>query len=96
MLKEMLELLPDPAKFMKTIPASEYNQEYQLLDDEAIKPLIAAALPELGHLCEHCPVCMLAAFRQKKIPVPIVDGFNYKEEMKETWKEIHSRLDDYY
>lgn len=96
MLPSMLELLPDPEQFKKVIPASDYWPEQTELDDEAIKPLIAAALPALRELCENCPLCLMAAFRQKKIPVPMVEGFNYKTELAEMWSDIHDNRDERY
>ena len=94
MLEDMLDLLPDPARFMKVIPAGDFSPEMTVLNDEAIKPLIAAALPALRELCENCPMCLMAAFRQKKIPVPMVEGFNYKAELAEMWTDIHDIRDE--
>lgn len=95
-LPEMLALLPDPAQFMQVIPADQWSKERVILDDEKIKPLIAAVLPAMRELCQDCPVCLLAAFRQKKIPVPLVDGFNYKEEMKSMFGDINdAKREDY-
>jgi hypothetical protein len=101
----MLAILPDPAQFMVTLPA-EYvmgdttdewlciRQESTHISDEAIKPALALAMPKLRELANECPVCILAALRQKGIPVPIVDGFNFKEELAEFWSGFNDAQEE--
>jgi hypothetical protein len=82
-LPEMLARLPDPAQHMRTIPADEWGmEEDQVIDDEALRAATHAALPALRELTEDCPVCILAALRQRGIPVPLVTEFNFTNEMK--------------
>jgi hypothetical protein len=88
----MMVLLPDPALHMHMV---EFCSE-PVLNDDAIKPLIAAALPAMRELCGDCPVCILAALRQKKIPVPLAEGFDYKAEMKNHFSTINESREQYY
>lgn len=91
-LQAMMSLLPDPALFMHMV---KFCSE-PVLNDDAIKLLIAAALPAMRELCGNCPVCILAALRQKKIPVPLAEGFDYKEEMKSHFQDINDSREHSY
>ena len=90
---EMLALLPDPAGYMRTITDGidgwMTNEPFDVLDDAKIKPVIDAAMPALRELTENCPVCIMAAFRQRKIPLPLVESFDFKQEMKDMWDGIN-------
>lgn len=86
-LTELLAVLPDPAKFkhMESWDAGpEYGGkgEYEVVDDERLAAATHAVLPELRKLTEDCPACILAALRQRGIPVPIVTDFKWTEEFK--------------
>jgi len=98
-MAEMLALLPDPAQYMKTItPKTEgfiTDKPFDMLDDEKIAPVIVAALPALRELVSGCPVCIMAAFRQKKIPLPLVEGFNFTKEMNSFWADINAERNPY-
>ena len=94
-LPEMLELLPDPAKYMIHHPEMVIEDDmpwglgpdtipgYDSPDDEALRAATHAALPALRELTEDCPACILAALRQRGIPVPIVTDFNFTTEFKD-------------
>lgn len=54
-------------------------------------------MPELRELTQNCPACIMAALRCKKIPVPLVDSFNFKDEMKDALATANqNRRDDGY
>lgn len=91
-MADMLALLPDPSLFQKSVE----HQGETVLDDEAIRPLIEAAMPKLRELTDVCPICVMAALRQKGIPVPLVDSFNFKNELSDVWDEIRNSERDYY
>src|SRR3990167_11005425 len=55
-MTELLAVLPDPALHMVL---TTYSRDELRLDDDAITPLIAAALPVLRELTHNCPVCIL-------------------------------------
>lgn len=85
-LADLMALLPDPAKFKRMEPWDDGvggSGEYEVIDDEALRSAVHAVLPKLRELTENCPACILAALRQRGIPVPIVTGFNFGEDMKE-------------
>jgi len=90
---EMLALLPDPAAYMRTITSETdgwiTDAPFDVLDDAKIKPVIEAAMPALRELTESCPVCIMAAFRQRKIPLPLVESFDFKREKQELWNGIN-------
>lgn len=98
----MLALLPDPAAFMKTFPESrewvwdcwETTPGRTALDDEAIKAQIVIALPKLRALTNNCPVCIMAAFRQKQIPLPLVEDFSFTKEMESIWADINAEREE--
>jgi hypothetical protein len=101
-MAEMLALLPDPAAFMKTFPAErewvidawETIPARTALDDEAIKAQIVVAMPKLRELVNGCPVCIMAAFRQRKIPLPLAEDFNFTKEMESLWADINSAREE--
>jgi hypothetical protein len=103
-MSAMLAILPDPAAFMKTFPEErewvwdswEITPGRTGLDDEAIRAQIVIALPMLRELTHDCPVCIMAAFRQKKIPLPLVDAFNFTKEMESLWADINSEREESY
>ena len=43
------------------------------------------AFSNLREKVENCPACLLAALRQKGIPVGAVEGFNFKQECDSWW-----------
>jgi hypothetical protein len=46
------------------------------------------ALPALREACGNCPACIMAALRQKRIPVPVATDFDFTGEMKAIWKKV--------
>ncbi|MES2973414.1 MAG: hypothetical protein V4757_07385 [Pseudomonadota bacterium] len=92
-MAEMLALLPDPALYQTNEGMAVGETR---LDDAAITPVVEAAMPALRELVEDCPICILAALRQKKIPVPIVDSFDFKKELANVWDGIRQEEREYY
>lgn len=97
---DMLALLPDPAKFMRHVPEQSLGSDYEMgdlgtipahdaLDDEALRAAVRTVLPALRELTHHCPVCIMAALRQRGIPLPLVDDFDFTSEMKSAWSNIN-------
>lgn len=84
-LAELLALLPDPAKFkrMESWDAGDEfggSGEYEVSDDDGLCDAVHVVLPKLRELTEDCPACILAALRQKGIPVPIITEFDWTKE----------------
>lgn len=65
-------------------------------EEEAFKALVEAAMPELRILTNNCPACIMAALRQKKIPVPIVTSFNFKKEIEAIFQGINEEENERY
>jgi hypothetical protein len=77
-MTELLGLLPDPANHI--VADSEYEGFGATLETA-----VAEALPRLREVTDNCPACIMAALRQKGIPVPIARDFNFKDECKAVW-----------
>jgi hypothetical protein len=46
-----------------------------------------ATMPSLREATDNCPACIMAALRQAKIPVPMVDSFDFKAEMQKIFND---------
>lgn len=84
-LADLLALLPDPGKFkrMESWDAGEEfggSGEYEVADDPALRDATHAVLPKLRELTDNCPACILAALRQRGIPVPLIEDFDWSKE----------------
>jgi len=83
---KLLEVLPDP---IKLLIKRDDGYGYEIQDWSAVEKELEIALPKLRDLVENCPACIMAALRQKNIPVPIAGGlgFNFTEECKSVWAD---------
>jgi hypothetical protein len=82
-MPELLAVLPDP-KSKKYI---DDKHRYAGTIYDLLKVDTEAALPKLRELTSNCPACMMAALRQRAIPVPMVMSF--KEECGRFWKAVN-------
>ena len=88
-MNELLDILPDPERF-RDFTDSAYGECYTGLR-EAVNETVAA----LRTATDNCPACMLAAFRQKGIPIGEND-FEFKREMKEFYDEaVNLRMEEH-
>jgi len=76
-LAALVAMLPDPTEFLNANLFSGSDNEYTRFS-QAMKD----CLPSFRQAANNCPACMMAALRLKKIPVPMVDGFDFKLEMQ--------------
>lgn len=90
-LADLIAMLPDPAAYNSSFAGCEFNDAHSILAD-ALK----AILPAFRLAAAGCPACMMAALRQKKIPVPMVDGFDFKSEMSTIFAERAPQYGDDY
>jgi hypothetical protein len=98
-LADLIALLPDPAKFIRDVPEERYfdGVEWDTIptrqeqDDPALREATHAVLPKLRELTDDCPACILAALRQRGIPVPLIENFNWTTE----FKDAQSRMNDH-
>ena len=78
-------MLPDPSEHKNL---TEENFEYI---DDSIKEPLAKAVQAVREVCGGCPACIMAALRQRGIPVPLAEGLDFKKEMQSFWDEINER-----
>jgi hypothetical protein len=71
-IKEMLAVLPDPEAYLQAYSLSKCYLN--------LEPAVEKAMPKLRELTDNCPACIMAALRQKGIPVPCAESFNFKKE----------------
>ena len=62
------------------------DQYGNLSFDEAA---LGVALTQVRNVSNNCPACIMAAIRQSGIPVPVVSGFNFTEEMRSVWASFN-------
>ena len=82
-IRDLMALLPDPKAFEKKMTDCDFTF-FDGLDGAVTK-----ALPALRDSTDNCPACIMAALRQKGIPVPCANGFNFTQECKELWAEVN-------
>lgn len=82
-MKDLLGILPAYPAF--TFEHGPIYQEFV----ESVK----LALPILRYKTDNCPACIMSALRQKRIPVPMLDDFNFTAECKEIFANAnHERM----
>jgi hypothetical protein len=86
-LKQIIAALPDIADY----PDKEIGSGSDAYTDPhpGLADALDALMPRLRELSYDCPACLLAAMRQKHIPVHFAQQFNYRKEAK-------SIRDEYY
>ena len=55
---------------------------------------VEAAMPTLREVAGNCPACIMAALRQSGIPVPLVESFNFTDEMQAVWSDFNATQRD--
>jgi hypothetical protein len=81
-MKDLLDILPDPALFWKE---DEYGKQFHC--DE----ILDAKIKEL-HKKTNCPACILAVLRQKGIPITATN-FDFTKECKSWWIDVNLKND---
>lgn len=85
-MPRLLAALPDPETCKRPYPDSPQNFFF---DDATLTPQVNAAVRHLREMTGNCPACIMAALRQKGIPVPMATEFNWTAEMKAIWRRIN-------
>jgi len=93
----LLDCLPefDSLKIPCGYGSNDINDGYSIADSfktEALK--FTKALRDKAN---NCPACMMAAFRQKGIPIPEIKElglYDFTKEMQSIWSDINSYNDD--
>ncbi len=92
-ISDLIKILPDPNQFI--VHHSNENGEYDT--EEGLEEAANATLDDLYEKTSGCPACMMAAFRQAHIPIPVVSKFDYVATCKEFWDNVHNENQrDYY
>ena len=86
-IAELMEGLPVAADFLHE-RRDDYGVSYGR-DFVGLDVAMNDALPKLREAAGNCPACILAALRQRGIPVPIVNGFNFSDECKAVWAHVN-------
>ena len=81
-IADLTAILPDPAEY-----ATEDEWGWSGYNDRLFTDT-DAVMPKLKDLVSDCPMCVMAALRQKGIPVNKVKSFDYKKEITGIWKMI--------
>ena len=88
-LADLIAILPDPKKY--ECQDAEYDSFYYLGLDKAVDDV----LPKLREAANDCPACIMAALRQKGIPVPVAENFHFKDECQSIWDDFNASRDQY-
>lgn len=86
-IAEMLALLPDP---ITTSSLCELDSEYQKFAET-----VNASLAPIRLITDNCPACIMAAYRQKGIPIPMLNEFDFKKESAEVFSHHNQENADY-
>jgi len=87
-MPELLSILPDTEGYW----IDEGGGRSFMVPDS-----LKEAFEKLRDKVENCPACLLAALRQKGIPVGAVEGFDFKQECESWWGDFNEtqRQNDY-
>ncbi len=89
-LKNLIKILPNPKDYEKEDVCNDFKTNYFSGLEEAVEKV----MPELRKESGDCPACILAALRQKGIPVPMVQSFNFTEECKKIWADLNEEREN--
>lgn len=81
-LKEIMAALPD-------INEQVINTDECFVGWDDFIECAEDAMPKVRELAGNCPACIMAALRQRKIPVPCVESFSFKDECAAIWADVN-------
>jgi uncharacterized Zn-finger protein len=82
-IADLMAILPDPAEYA-------YDDEWGCTGyRDGLFTATDAVMPKLRDLASDCPMCIMAALRQKGIPVNAVKSFDFKKEVQEAFDMIN-------
>ena len=84
---KLIAMLPDPTEYH-----TAFIDEFGLQREEwpGLSEAVDKVLPALRESANNCPVCLLAAFRQRGIHLSLVENFEYKDELASLWAEVNA------
>ena len=86
-MSELVKVLPRIEDYKKE-ESKDLLHSYSYY--EGFTENVNEALSKLRLITGDCPACILAAIRQAKIPVPMIEKFDYKKEVELFWEKINS------
>lgn len=93
-LANAVSFLPDP----KLYEVSEINLGVESYYFKGLENAVEQLMDNLRDKLDDCPVCIMAALRQRGIPVTMIKSFDYKKESKEeldNYNKTQRRNDEY-
>lgn len=96
-ITELLALLPDPTAYLQNgwndcrcAECATWQPRDFACTNETKKLQVALdiAMPKLREATDNCPACIMAALRQKKIPVGMAPDFDFSAEMRTVFASI--------
>lgn len=78
-LKALMALLPSVEQQKET---HDWGDSYRDIEEQSVRALREAS--------GDCPACMMAAIRQRGLPVPTATGFNFTDDCKRVWKDFNN------
>jgi hypothetical protein len=99
-IENLLSILPNPDDY-RDVEFHDYGSfdVIEMVEVEVFNGLDLAVdkvLPKLREITGNCPACILASLRQKGIPVPCVQNFDFKNEVDQVWADINDANADNY
>jgi hypothetical protein len=92
-IQDLTTILPSMDRYI------HYEEEGRWIDDGLLLVDVEAVFPVLREAANNCPACIMAALRQKGIPVPAIKIFNYQKERMSFFSEVNEKgttFEDYY
>jgi len=83
-LSRLVAMLPNHEEFKRC-----HDDTTMSYYDGGLSEAVAKVLPSLKAAAGDCPACVMAALRQAHIPVPMAEGFSFKDEMASIWADIN-------
>jgi hypothetical protein len=88
-IEPLLAILPDPKEFVRPICGDDFGDYPTFVNYTELANATELQLPALREAAKGCPACMMAALRQRGIPIPSLKGFNFTKMMQGIWTEIN-------
>ena len=81
---------PNLGTLMALLPTVEQQKETHEYGGDYFRDIDERVVRELRKAAGECPACMMAAIRQRGLPVPTACGFNFTEECKRVWSDFNN------
>lgn len=93
-LSKTLAILPDPKQYEDT--STEEETGFVWTGYTGLTEAVEEVMQKVRDATENCPACIMAALRQRGIPIPAVTSFDFTAECKSWWSDFNdAHRDDY-